>query len=86
MEENDFVTIWLEESGNPAIEEISNANHEAANKMSNFLLENGLNSTDLSTILDINHNEVSSWLNHMHSFSIKKLKEMSDMLDTYSQT
>ncbi|MEQ7802030.1 hypothetical protein ABDJ41_19700 [Pedobacter sp. ASV1-7] len=86
MEENDFVTIWLEESGNPAIEEISNANQEAANKMSNFLLENGLNSTDLSTILDINHNEVSSWLNHMHSFSIKKLKEMSDMLDTYSQT
>jgi predicted XRE-type DNA-binding protein len=86
MEENDFVSIWLEESGNPAIEEISKANHEAANKMSNFLLENGLNSTDLSAILDINHNEISSWLNNMHSFSIKKLKEMSDMLEAYSQT
>lgn len=80
MEENDFVSIWLEESGNPAIEEITRANQEAANKMSNFLLERNLNSADLSAILDINHNEIVSWLAGMHAFSIKKLKEMSHIL------
>lgn len=37
MEENDFVSIWLEESGNPAIEEITKANQEVANKIENFL-------------------------------------------------
>jgi predicted XRE-type DNA-binding protein len=77
MEENDFVSIWLEESGNPAIEELTRANQEIADQMKTFLLENGMNSTDLSVILDINHNEIVRWLNGLHSFSIKKLQEMS---------
>ena len=81
MKENDFVSIWLEESGNPAIEEITRANQEAANKIENFLLEKGLNSADLSVMLDINHSEVVRWLTGMHAFSIKKLKEMSCLLE-----
>lgn len=80
MEENDFVSIWLEESGNPAIEELTRVNGEVADQMANFLLEKGLNSTDLSTILDINPDEISRWLNGMHAFSIKKLKEMQHTL------
>lgn len=83
MEENDFVSIWLEESGNPAIEQITKANQEAAKKMATFLLESGLNSADLSAILDINHNEITSWLSGMHAFSIKKLKEMSHILESF---
>lgn len=83
MEENDFVSIWLEESGNPAIEEITRANQEAADKMANFLSESRLRPTDLSAILDINHNEISSWLTGGHAFSIKKLTEMSDLLESY---
>lgn len=82
MEENDFVSIWLEESGNPAIEELTKANQEMAGQMANFLLEKGLNSGDLSAILDINPNEINSWLNGMHAFSIKKLKEMSNTIAT----
>jgi predicted XRE-type DNA-binding protein len=80
MEENDFVSIWLEESGNPAIEEITKANQEAANKMSIFLSEKELNSTDLSTLLDINHYEIASWLTGNHAFSIKKLEEILQIL------
>lgn len=83
MEENDFVSIWLEESGNPAIEEITKANQEAANKMENFLLEKGLSSADLSAMVDINHSEIVRWLSGMHAFSIKKLKEMSDLLEGF---
>lgn len=83
MEENDFVSIWLEESGNPAIEEITKANREAANKIEDFLLEKGLNSADLSAMLDINHSEIVRWLTGMHAFSIKKLKEMSHILEDY---
>lgn len=83
MEENDFVSIWLEESGNPAIEEITKANQEAANKIENFLSEKGLNSADLSAMLDINHSEIVRWLTGMHAFSIKKLREMSHILEDY---
>ncbi|WP_133782578.1 helix-turn-helix domain-containing protein [Pedobacter nutrimenti] len=80
MEENDFVSIWLEESGNPAIEELTRVNQEVADKTASFLSEKGLNSTDLSAIVDINHDEISRWLNGRHAFSIKKLKEMSQTL------
>jgi hypothetical protein len=80
MEENDFVSIWLEESGNPAIEELTKMNGEVADKTAKFLLEKGLTSVDLSTILDINHDEIARWMNGMHAFSIKKLKEMTHMI------
>lgn len=80
MEENDFVSIWLEESGNPAIEELTRVNQEVADKTAIFLSEKGLNSTDLSAIVDIHHDEISRWLNGRHAFSIKKLKEMSQTL------
>nr|WP_121273165.1 hypothetical protein [Pedobacter schmidteae] len=83
MEENDFVSIWLEESGNPAIEELTRANHEIADKMAKLLSEKGLNSADLSTIVDINHHEISSWLNGMHTFSRKKLSEISQAMAVY---
>jgi len=80
MEENDFVAIWLEENGNPAIEELSRLNREVADHMANFLIEKNLNSSDLSTLLDINHDEIARWLDGMHAFSSKKLKEMSETL------
>ena len=77
MEENDFVSIWLEENGNPAIEEITRANQETAGKMADFLSDKGLNSTDLSVMMDINHNEIASWLIGKQAFSLNKLKEMA---------
>nr|WP_294871115.1 hypothetical protein [uncultured Pedobacter sp.] len=80
MEENDFVSIWLEESGNPAIEELTRVNREVADEIANFLLEKGLNSGDLSTIVDINHDEITRWLNGKHSFSMKSLKDMTHTL------
>ncbi|ETZ22143.1 hypothetical protein [Pedobacter sp. V48] len=78
--ENDFVSIWLEETGNPAIEELTRANRKVADETANFLLEKGLNSGDLSTILDINHDEIARWLSGKHAFSIKSLKDMTDTL------
>lgn len=81
MEENDFVSIWLEESGNPAIEEITRANEETAARMANFLTEHGLHSTDLSSMLDIHHDEITNWLKGRHTFSIKILREMTLLLE-----
>lgn len=80
MEENDFVSIWLEESGNPAIEELALANTEVSGKTAKVLADKGLTSKDLSVLVDINPMEIERWLNGRHTFSINVLKEISGKL------
>lgn len=81
MEENDFVSIWLEETGNPAIEELTQQNDELAGKASECLAAKGLSATDLSIAVDINPDEIQRWLSGRHSFSSAVLEEISAVLD-----
>lgn len=80
MEENDFVSIWLEESGNPAIEELTQLNLDTASKAAKTLADKGLSANDLAVSLDINPDEIKRWLMGRHSFSIKIIKEISATL------
>jgi ribosome-binding protein aMBF1 (putative translation factor) len=84
MEENDFVSIWLEESGNPAIEELTQLNLDVASKAIKTLANKGLSENDLAVSLDINPDEVKRWLMGRHPFSIKTIKEISGILTDYS--
>ena len=78
MEENDFVSIWLEETGNPAIEELARANFEVAGKTTKTLT--GLTKNDLSVMVDINPLEIERWLVGRHTFSMNVLKEITAKL------
>lgn len=80
MEENDFVSIWLEESGNPAIEELTQLNLDVASKTAKKLAEKGLSANDLAVSLDINPEEIERWLIGRHPFSTKIIKEISATL------
>lgn len=80
MEENDFVAIWLEESGNPAIEELAQLNLDLARKTEKILADKGLSTNDLAISLDINPDEINRWLSGRHTFSAKIIKEISDTL------
>ena len=80
MEENDFVSIWLEESGNPAIEELTQLNLEVAGKATKALADKVLSENDLAVSLDINPDEIKRWLTGRHTFSVKILKEISATL------
>ncbi|MCX2454203.1 helix-turn-helix transcriptional regulator [Pedobacter sp. PLR] len=84
MEENDFVAIWLEESGNPAIEELTQLNLDVASKTAKTLTDKGLSENDLAVSLDINPDEIKRWLTGRHSFSIKTIKEISGTLAEYA--
>lgn len=84
MEENDFVSIWLEENGNPAIEELTQLNLDVASKTTKTLADKGLSANDLAVSLDINPDEIKRWLMGRHTFSIKIIKEISDTLADYS--
>jgi transcriptional regulator with XRE-family HTH domain len=84
MEENDFVSIWLEETGNPAIEKLTQLNLELAVKTAKILADEGLSENDLATSLDINPDEIKRWLIGKHPFSIKVLREISTTIIDYS--
>ncbi|WP_316814753.1 hypothetical protein [Pedobacter nyackensis] len=84
MEENDFVSIWLEESGNPAIEELTRLNLDVAAKAAKTLADKGLSENDLAVSLDINPDEIKRWLTGRHSFSVNMIKEISGILADYS--
>jgi len=76
MEKNDFASIWLAESGNPAIEELTKLNLDAASKTSKTLADKGLSANELAVSIDINPDEIKRWLIGNHSFSAKIVKEI----------
>ncbi|KEQ29026.1 hypothetical protein N180_14035 [Pedobacter antarcticus 4BY] len=84
MEKNDFASIWLEESGNPAIEELAQLNLDIAGKTEKTLADKGLSVNDLAVSLDINSQEIERWLKGRHTFSTKIIQEISDILEGYS--
>lgn len=84
MEKNDFASIWLTESGNPAIEELTQLNLDVANKTSKALTDNNLSANELAISLDINPDEVARWLMGRHSFSVKIINEILDTVANYS--
>lgn len=84
MEENDFVSIWMEESGNPAIEALTQLNLDVASKTSKTLADKGLSTDELAISLDINPDEIKRWLTGSHSFSVKVIKEIVDTMTDYS--
>ncbi|WP_316847093.1 helix-turn-helix transcriptional regulator [Pedobacter psychrodurus] len=77
MEENDFVSIWLEETGNPAIEKLTEMNQQLAAKTAKTQAEKGLSDLDLATLLDINPDEIKRWLIGKHPFSAKVLSAVA---------
>lgn len=84
MEENDFVSIWLEETGNPAIEKLGQLNLEVAEKATTLLAEKAATEDDLASILDINPDEIKRWLTGRHVFSIKTVNEINFALTKIS--
>jgi hypothetical protein len=84
MEENDFAAIWLAERGNPAVEELAQLNLNVANKTVETLKANNLSTDVLAVALDINPDEISRWLNGKHTFSMKIIDQIHDIMAKYT--
>lgn len=85
MEKNDFAAIWLAESGNPAIEELTKLNLDVANKTSKTLKDKDFSANELAVALDINPDEINRWLMGRHSFSVKILNMILDRMQIILQ-
>jgi hypothetical protein len=83
MEENDFAAIWLAERGNPAVEELAQLNLNVANKTVETLNANNLPADELAVALDINPDEINRWLAGKHTFSMKIINEIQDIMAKY---
>lgn len=81
MEENDFVAIWLEETGNPAIERLSQLNLAVAAKAAAAIANNELTEQDLAIALDVNPDEIKRWLTSRHTFSMTIITEIAAKLE-----
>ncbi|MFD2287924.1 hypothetical protein GJU39_06350 [Pedobacter petrophilus] len=80
MEENDFVSIWLEETGNPAIAELTQRNLNLAGEAAAVLAERKIDLNALAIPLDINPEELNRWMQGRHSFSQKVLTEIAALI------
>lgn len=83
-QKEDFVSNWIQENGNPAIEKLTKVNLETAAKVNLLLKQKGLNTNALANLVDTQLAEVSKWLNGKHNFSEKTLTEITDALDRES--
>lgn len=81
LEDNDFISIWLEETGNPAIEELAQRNKILAQKTTEVIAQNKLDVSALAVSLDINPEEIQRWLHSRHTFSQKVLSEIADLVN-----
>ncbi|QPH37850.1 helix-turn-helix domain-containing protein [Pedobacter endophyticus] len=76
IENEDLVTSWIKENGNPAIEQLTKVNLETAKKTAALLIEKGLDVVDLAVIVDMHVAEVNKWLDGKHNFSEKTLTQI----------
>jgi len=80
MEKNDFAAIWLAETGNPAIEELAQLNLDVAEKAKKAITDENLSVEELAVSLDINPDDINRWLTGRHTFSVKIINEILDIM------
>jgi hypothetical protein len=84
MEENDFAAIWLTERGNPAVEELAAINLAVATTTSAELTTSNFGVDHLAVALDINPDEISRWLMGKHTFSMKIIREIQEIMGKFN--
>lgn len=79
--ENNIISNWLKENGDPSIQKATEINLAIATKINNILQVKGLKAVDLANKLNKSQSEVSKWLTGMHTFTTKTLAKISLALE-----
>lgn len=80
-EKEDMVSNWIQENGNPAIERLTSINQNTARKVSEILIEKGIDAETFAQLVDTQVAEVSKWLAGHHNFSEKMLSEITAKIE-----
>lgn len=79
--ENNIISNWLKENGDPSIQKATEINLAIATKINSILQAKGLKAVDLANKLNKSQSEVSKWLTGMHTFTTKTLAKISLALE-----
>ncbi|MFC3199592.1 helix-turn-helix domain-containing protein [Parapedobacter deserti] len=71
--ENNLISNWLEEYGDPAIDKLVKRNLAVANRIADILAQKNMKPADLAKKLGKQRSEISKWLSGTHSFSTKTI-------------
>lgn len=75
------IDSWLEKHGDPAIDRLVKKNLAIATKIKSILDEKGLKPVDLATRMSKQKSEISKWLSGQHTFSMRTIVDIENMLD-----
>ncbi|SEK81239.1 helix-turn-helix domain-containing protein [Parapedobacter koreensis] len=71
--ENNLISNWLEEYGDPAIDKLVKRNLAIANRIADILSQKNMKPADLAKTMGKQRSEISKWLTGTHSFSTKTI-------------
>jgi len=78
--QQNIITNWLEENGDPAINKLVEKNLAIANKIHELLEKRGLKAVDLARLMDKKPSEISKWLTGTHTFTTKTISKIEVIL------
>lgn len=72
-QENNLISNWLKEHGDPAIDKLVKRNLAIANRIADILSQKNMTPADLAKTMGKQRSEISKWLSGTHSFSTKTI-------------
>lgn len=79
--ENNMISTWLHENGDPAIRNLVEKNLAIANKISDILKQKDMRPADLAVAMGKQRSEISKWLSGTHTFSMKTITKIESVLE-----
>lgn len=71
--ENNIISTWLSENGDPEIEKFVEKNLEIVDRVYFHLKEKDLSLNDLAKLMKIEYSELHSWLTGLHELTLKNV-------------
>lgn len=71
--ENNLISNWLKENGDPAIDKLVKRNLAIAKRIADILSHKNMKPADLAKTMGKQRSEISKWLSGTHSFSTKTI-------------
>lgn len=81
LKENTMITDWLDQYGDPEVEEFIEKNLAITERVKDELEKRGWSQRDLARNMGKNPSEVSKWLSGMHNLTLKSIVKMGRALE-----
>lgn len=74
--ENNLISNWLKDNGDPAITKLVDKNLAIANKIADLLKQKDMRPADLAKAMGKRRSEISKWLSGTHTFTTKTITKI----------